>query len=352
VLRAQRDAGNQAVVQALAVQRERAGSKSSAPLVRPRFGAPKGQISDEAWAKAADSKGKYRLVATQAGVEQVPGMAAGTINDVPNEKNGTPAKPGLNLAAKLDESDGHGTVRFVDDQGKLADRLPVTTSGPLPQMALIVPPDAFGRGQVAALATIRHEMEHARHLQMAIDQLDTWRKGDKKTPFWHWIHQQGIPAHIRSLILYSEKDGAKYSTELLAHIEGVVATLPFLAPQPTLAPMRGGIYPPAIGQLQKLGERSYVGGAGAVRADGIARLRDTCCSEPAQGKALLAWLDAVLDPDRGFQPADTPTDRRAMTLIRNDFGSSSAPTTGQKDLRAFLLELRSELAKPCAKRRP
>jgi hypothetical protein len=219
-------------------------------------------------------------------------------------------------------------------------------------MALIVPPTAFTRGQVAALGTLRHEMEHARHLQMAIDQLETWRKAKATTPFWQWIHQQGIPAHIRSLILYSEQGGARASTELLAHIEGVVATLPFLAPQPNLEPMRAGAYPPAISQLQKLGERGYVGGAGAVRADGITRLRDACCGEPAQGKALLAWLDALLDPDRGFQPAATDTDRRAMTLIRNDFGSSASPTTGQKDLRAFLQELRTELAKPCPKRRP
>jgi hypothetical protein len=77
----------------------------------------------------------------------------------------------------------------------------VTLAGPLPKIAIILAPSAFQHGRDSALATVRHEMEHAGHMQMLVDWLAKWRASAKGVTFPKWIAaQKDISKVDRALI--------------------------------------------------------------------------------------------------------------------------------------------------------
>ena len=66
--------------------------------------------------------------------------------------------------------------RSVLDEGKLANKLTVTAKGPLPEVVICLGPAVFVPGNKAfALATLRHEIEHAAHDEMAVEWVRKWR---------------------------------------------------------------------------------------------------------------------------------------------------------------------------------
>ena len=50
------------------------------------------------------------------------------------------------------------------------------------------------------LATLRHEMEHARHLELALAWLVKWRDERTAKPFATWMQSQKIPDDVRAII--------------------------------------------------------------------------------------------------------------------------------------------------------
>jgi len=322
-----------------------AGKPIPAPRMRPRFGPIAGPLDEKAWKAKKARREQFADVAKIAGadkIESVWELSAAAINTVDKVDDGAPGAPGLNFATSLSED---GTARFVD-RGMFQGRLPVTAEGPLPRVAIILGPGAFARDEAFALMSLRHEMEHARHLELATEWLLKWRTERSGKPFWTWIESQNIPKNIYALIEYAKVGGPRASTELLAHIEGLVATFQFVPADPDISLMKSGDYPAAIASLKELGMKGYVGGAPSVRGDAVSRVREFCCKDQVRGKALLKWIDALLDPSL-FKPRQG--DEQTVKLIKNDFGTGETSTSGQRDLKGFLQEIRAEIKKPCPK---
>ena len=102
----------------------------------------------------------------------------------------------------------------------------MTAKGPLPQVAICLGPAVFVPGNKAfALATLRHEIEHAAHDQMAVDWLQKWREAGAKGDFRVWLGSQPIAAADRALV-GERVDGSTVNTEVLAHLEGFITAFP------------------------------------------------------------------------------------------------------------------------------
>ena len=102
----------------------------------------------------------------------------------------------------------------------------MTAKGPLPQVAVCLGPAVFIPGNKAfALATLRHEIEHAAHDQMAVDWMQKWRDAGAKGDFRVWLGTQPIAAADRALV-GERVDGSTVNTEVLAHLEGFITAFP------------------------------------------------------------------------------------------------------------------------------
>ena len=130
--------------------------------------------------------------------------------------------PGLNFVSR---GLSKGRTYYIED-GKPVNKLTVTAKGPLPQIAVCVGPAVFIPGNKAfALATLRHEIEHAAHHQMAVDWMQKWREAGAKGDFRIWLGSQPIAAADRALI-GELVDGSTINTEVLAHLEGFIMAFP------------------------------------------------------------------------------------------------------------------------------
>jgi hypothetical protein len=316
------------------------------PFLDVKFDKDGWKAQEDAWTAQKDLKERYADVARMAQadrIESVWALSATAINDLTEVADEKAGKAGLNFASKLPED---GTTRFVDAGGNLQGKLPVTQSGRLPRVAVILGPKALERDKVFALGTLRHEMEHARHHELAIEWLLKWRSERPGTPFWTWIGSQNLPKNITGLIDFAKPGGSRVPSELVAHVEGFVSTFRFVPPEPAISLMKSGNYPAAIGALKELGLKAFVKLGKDARGDALDLVRDFCCRDQTTGKALLKWLDALIDPTL-FKPQ--AADDQTITLIKNDFGSGATSTAGQKDLKGFLQELRTVIQKPCPK---
>lgn len=131
-------------------------------------------------------------------------------------------KPGLNLVSR---GIGKGRVYYIED-GKPVNKLSVTAKGALPKVAICLSKAVFIPGNKAfALATLRHELEHANHNQMAVDWLQKWRDAGAKGDFRIWLGTQAIAQADRALI-GERVEGGSVNTEVLAHLEGFIMAFP------------------------------------------------------------------------------------------------------------------------------
>jgi hypothetical protein len=102
----------------------------------------------------------------------------------------------------------------------------VAAKGPLPKVAIGVGPAVFVPGNKAfALATLRHEIEHAAHRQMALDWMQKWRDAGAPGDFRIWLGSQQVALADRQLI-GELADGGTANTEVLAHLEGFITAFP------------------------------------------------------------------------------------------------------------------------------
>jgi hypothetical protein len=131
-------------------------------------------------------------------------------------------KPGLNFVSR---GLSKGRTYYIED-GKPVNKLTVTAQGELPKVAVCLAGAVFIPGNRAfALATLRHEIEHGRHDQMAADWVQKWRDKGAKGDFRVWLGKQGISAADRQLV-GERVDGATVNTEVLAHLEGFIYAFP------------------------------------------------------------------------------------------------------------------------------
>lgn len=259
-------------------------------------------------------------------------------------------KPGLNFVAKLEGDEPAGEAGFVGADGVyMGPRLPVTASGGLPKVAVMLSGPAFERGKANAFGVLKHELEHAKHMERIIDRLSEWRAGLKegaagvgpdeaRTRFDSWTRAKTKGDEVELALLAGEREKTTSSTELLAYVEGFVSIF-HLGPQtPALSQLVGGRYPPAIHQLWKAAKHSGAAAA-AVKRAGLARIRDYVekgLTEQERG-ALRDWVHFLLR--LGSEPP-----------MKGDSGEALAARVARADMsnatvRAFLEEVAKLAAK-------
>jgi len=280
--------GNQALARLLTVARKAAPkpTRTKATPIADLYAS----IDADEW-KQAIAGGQsllplYADLATQLGatfIRDIKGTAESDINTALTWE-GDRLRPGLNFVSRLG---GKGKCGYLYD-GKLRSKLPVSRTGPLPPIAVCLGPKVFVQGNKAfALATLRHELEHAAHNQIALDWLQKWRddrKAEKaKTDFRTWLKSQPIAG--ADLALIRERiDDSNVNTELLSHLEGFITAFPH-ENRATVGRSR-----PVYEQLWGVVDH-WASADGEVQKEAVARLLEL--KGRLQGADLTAFVDTM-----------------------------------------------------------
>jgi len=295
-------------------------------------------------AKLADA---YNLI------DAVSGTTPSSINLAGKVPGGTLA-PGLNYASELRSSfpdAPSGETGYLDSSGTYHNPdLPAERKGRLPRIVIILGPNAFNRGKAYALATLRHEMEHALHEQLALGWLVKWRDEHPNQSFNDWLASQVTAKKLSAVeasVLASGAGGTTAGTEIFAWTEGLVTALPFISAVDVSLVQTDAKYPAVVSALRGAGqnynrikaskEGSKEGRKEVVQA-ALDRIRDLCCNvlTQAQRDLLVAWIDFLMDP-----ASRKPTELTLKLTIANF-----------SPLKDFLTQVRDIARKPCAKRTP
>ncbi len=313
---------------------------------------PLGTLSEKDWAAAKSDEIRFADIVKVAHAEwinETSGVPSSTIHHVNDKKD---AQPGLNLVDSL--PGGEGETGYVDAAGHYVGRaLPIDKTGPLPRIATILGAEAFKNGKASALETLRHELRHATHNQLAIGWVLKWRDEEKVggKSFKVWLAAKHKANKISDLDYDLVQTGMerddpktrttfwdKTATEVLAHVEGIVTGLPFLPLKPGVDAMkRAGSKNPleygvVIDQLHLM--RVYFDGAGAAaKTQAPQRLHDFCCQEldSAQRSTFVAWLKFLLG---------LPTMKATTTEEKQVQGD-------WKGYDSFLKQMLTAVQKPC-----
>jgi hypothetical protein len=306
--------------------------------------APSGSITEADWSAPGHTNvERFADIAKLAGADAFLGGAA-PINAAGKVPGGA-LKPGLNYASELrskfpDAPAGETGYLDASDVYHNPD-LPAERDGALPRIVIVLGPNAFDRGKAHALATLRHEMAHAQHEQLALRWLARWRTEPTSASFKDWLSTQVRAKRLSAVeaaVLASGTGGGTVATEMLAWAEGLVTSLPFT---PTVDPallesdMR---YPSTVTSLRGAGKQfNLLGARNDVARSGLDRVRSVCCNvlTTVQRERLIAWIDVLLDPST-LHLTDP-----ARKLLSANFG----------EMRSFLTEVRDIARKPCAARR-
>ena len=312
--------------------------------VIPSLGAP-GDPKQWSQKRSGDIDPQYADIATIAQANKLRDVRGTTAQDIGHPKSGakpnaTDVKPGLNFTEKLPKG-GLAETGFVDAKGLYkGPRMPVTLDGPLPRVAITLTAAAFHFGKDHAVATMRHEMEHAAHMEMMIDRLAQWRAAVKakdanatlgdaaaRTRFDAWVMAQTttLSKVDRALLLeeQNEKKQRAYSSELLAYLEGFMTVFHLGPQQPSYS--NSANYPGAIEQLWGAA-KLFAGASADVQAEGFNRIRayyrdvlDT------KGKtAFRDWMWWLIDHVRETPPDLSAADASVAKKMKSDFGAHVA----------------------------
>jgi hypothetical protein len=231
----------------------------------------------------------YADIATQignAGLRDVEGTDEAHINRALTVDR---IKPGLNLVSR---GIGKGRVYYIEDE-KPVNKLTVSAKGPLPKVAVCLGGAVFIPGSKAfALATLRHELEHANHNQMAVDWLQRWRDAGAKGDFRIWLGTQPIAQADRQLI-GERVEGGSVNTEVLAHLEGFIMAFP-QEDHATANPQRS-----VYDQLTGVAEH-WAPAAADIKAEAVKRIIEM---KKAQKGPALAALKAAFTRLKGEKDA-------------------------------------------------
>ena len=303
---------------------------------------PPGTLSEKDWAAAKSDEIRFADIVKVAHAEwinETSGVPSSTIHHVNDKKD---AQPGLNLVDSL--PGGEGETGYVDAAGHYVGRaLPIDKTGPLPQIAIMLGPEAFKPGKAAALETLRHEEKHFTHAQLAVGWLLQWRDERAGKPFMDWLRAKHSATKISDVNFEVVKTWvdlsslARTGTEVFAYFEGIETGLPFLPPKPEIGLMKGGGFPAAIDQLHSA--RVYFDSATSVelKKQALQGLRDFCCQDldPAHRDGFVAWIKFLLNP---YSIKASSKDEKAIQdFVAKDFKSSES----------FLKQVLKSVQKPC-----
>ena len=248
----------------------------------------------EEWASALNDKKQsviplYAELATQLGATVIRDVPGTDEKDITRALTPDRVQPGLNFVSR---GLGKGRCWYIED-GKPVNALTVTAKGPLPKVALGLAGSVFIPGNKAfALATLRHEIEHAAHRQMAVDWMQRWRDAGAKGDFRVWLGTQQI-AQADRLLIGELADGGSVNTEVLAHLEGFITAFP-LEDHAKANPERS-VYDQLAGVAEHWGSA-----ATEVKAEAIKRILEM---KKAQKGPALAALKAAFTRLKGEKDA-------------------------------------------------
>ena len=247
------------------------------------------------WARRLNAKESmlplFSDLATQLGAAGIAGIPGTGVNDIKKALTPTEGElaPGLNLVSR---GLGKGRCWYLEN-GKPENKLNVSASGPLPKIAIGIAGSIFVPDNKAfALATIRHEIEHGQHRQMALNWMQKWRSDGAKgvkpgkvsegDAFRSWLGSQPIAAADRALI-GELVEGQTVNTEVLAHLEGFITAFP--QEDHATANAERGVYE----QIRAIGEK-WEPASTDVKAEAIKRIVEM--KKKQKGPALKALLAA------------------------------------------------------------
>ena len=220
----------------------------------------------------------YADLATQLGatvIRDVQGTDAKSINFAIAVDR---VKPGLNLVSR---GISKGRCWYIEG-GKPVNKLTVATQGPLPQVAIGVSPTIFVADNKAfALATIRHEIEHGAHRQMAVAWMEKWRKANAPGDFRVWLGTQDIALADRQLVGELVQGEVK-NTEVLSHLDGFITAFPHQDLKKVHH--ERAVYDQLVGVADNWAPAHY-----SVKAEAIRRITEM--KKAQKGPALKALLD-------------------------------------------------------------
>jgi hypothetical protein len=330
-------------------------ARKPAPWQQPAFDivrdlTPAGSLSEAEWSDPQRTdRERFADIAKLADagklVDAVSATTVSSINLAGKVPGGT-LLPGLNYSSELRSKfpdAPSGETGYLDSTGAYHNPdLPAERDGSLPRIVIILGPNAFTRGKAYALATLRHEMEHAMHEQLALGWLVKWRAEQPKQSFKDWLASQVKAKKLSAVeasVLASGTGGTTAGTEIFAWTEGLVTSLPFTPAVDVNLVQTDAKYPAVVSALRGAGENyNRLKGDKVVVQAALDRIRDVCCNVLAQPQRdlLVAWIDFLLDP-----ASHKPTELTLKLTIANF-----------NPLKDFLTQVRDIARKPCAKRTP
>ena len=231
----------------------------------------------------------YADLATQLGATVIRDVQGTDAKDITRALTPDRVQPGLNFVSR---GLGKGRCWYIEE-GKPVNTLTVSAKGPLPKVAIGLAGSVFVPGNKAfALATLRHEIEHAAHRQMAVDWMQKWREAGAKGDFRVWLGTQQIAQADRQLI-GELVDGGTVNTEVLAHLEGFIMAFP-LEDHENANPQRS-VYDQLMGVAEHWGSATT-----EIKAEAVKRIREM---KKAQKGPALAALKAAFTRLKGEKDA-------------------------------------------------
>ncbi len=307
VLRWQREAGNEAVVELL--QRKVASHRENADITTLQ---PAGTLDEAGWTTAftaaharptvAAYEPLFRDIALTAGMDA---LGAGFVPSTVPASDGKTARPGLNLT--VDRGAVPGRTGWVDQHGTFAVRTPPATGTLDLAVAIILGPDALTSDKGLSLRTARHEMVHAWHHVKVLAALRTWQglptRG--RPDFQDWLRgrttkRKDPVSALDAAIVGRGAQDALADTEVLAHVEGF--TTDFHRRTADLD-QAGIAFFELLGTVQTDRLDTWSQASPAVRAEALTRLREYHATlDAAHQRLWKEWLDQQVPKVSKDQP--------------------------------------------------
>ncbi len=305
----QRQAGNRAVVELLRhrtpgppvsralIQREPAGGREN-PAVTST--SPPGTLTEEQWAKA------YRAAVAKPSVEAyeplfrdiaiTAGMAAlgaGFVPRVVPVTDGKTAKPGLNMTLNTADEPGH--TAWIDGNGAFGVGMDLRAKAPGDlTIAVVLAPHALNADKGISLATVRHEMVHARHKLKVLASVKAWLKHGRPANFEKWLRTQArnkatAMSSVDVALVSKGVHNAQADTEVLAYVEGFVHEF---HRRPATLDQAGPAFFQLLGAVETRKIYTWAQADPAVRAEALDRLRAYHKQlDPDHQRLWKEWLD-------------------------------------------------------------
>jgi hypothetical protein len=260
----------------------------------------------------------YQDLARTAGSEVVADVSDKYPINVANA-NDTGYKPGLNLVLGSGGSRG-GTTAFVDSSGKFGVRLSVAAGAAAPRVAIRLYGASFGEDKAMSLNVLRHEMTHAKHLELGLESVGKWLKAGgegsaDKLAEWLKRNRKGLSDADLALAEETARGGSA-NTEVLAYVEGFMTAFHLIDPPP---PVDHPIFLELLGVLETTKVLPWRSADTSVRDTAVQRLEKYYCEmlDADHRRAFDAWVQAQAKRARDDEAAlKASIDRGAVASAR------------------------------------